>query len=616
MSTLLRIRRLLGDGWFRVWRWLHRFSRRPGRVGWLAAAAFVLGLAGWWGKDGVGLLDGVYRTLQLFVLQADVTEISGPLLQIARFLAPFAAATTVWALAELLFRPEHGRLKRSHVVVCGLGKLGYGMTRALTEEADPDPVVVIERDPDNPLLEAALEDGAVVLIGDARTDEMLNRARVDRARRVIVVAGEDGVNAEIGAKVRAKLGEQRGRITSCEVHIVEPALWRQLGQREIEEALRGQLQSLDYFNVYSRGARLLLEQIAEDGSPFLASRGGAAQHLVIVGSGRFARSLIVRATRRAARLEQELWITLVGPHAEVRKDRLLVEYSALSSDLETHLIPVEVPVLSREFTAVPYDADRPPPTVVCVSLDDESASVVTALLMDQLKLAGDAPIYVRMRQDAGLAFLLPDDGKESSRLRACGKLEKTCREFLVTGGMFGDMARRLHQEYVRERESAGETQESNPLLVAWEDHPHPWRLHKTLRVQSLLRHMEGRGYECRSTLALDGQQFRFTDEEVAELAEAAYQDYRESMHDVARVIGPMRPRERKWAEVRQDVPWAELDPAMRDREEIRVKLLPEVLAEEGISVERSATAAGAQRPARAIPARYLKAATPPAARPR
>ena len=74
--------------------------------------------------------DEIYNTLQLFVLNGTFT---GPLnwqIEVARFLAPGVMAYTATQALIVLFQ-EQLRLTwlrfivRRHVVVCGLGRMGY-----------------------------------------------------------------------------------------------------------------------------------------------------------------------------------------------------------------------------------------------------------------------------------------------------------------------------------------------------------------------------------------------------------------------------------------------------------------------------------------------------------
>jgi Trk K+ transport system NAD-binding subunit len=88
-----------------------------------------------------------------------------------------------------------------HVVICGLGRVGY-RTAVQLLEAGHAPVVV-ERDWSSEFVEAAVNDRVPVVVGDAREHLTLRRAGVDRARAVIAVVNDDLMNVEIALAVRS-----------------------------------------------------------------------------------------------------------------------------------------------------------------------------------------------------------------------------------------------------------------------------------------------------------------------------------------------------------------------------------------------------------------------------
>jgi voltage-gated potassium channel Kch len=89
---------------------------------------------------------------------------------------------------------------RGHVVLCGLGSVGFRVLEELV--AVDEQVFVIERDPNGEFIGRARELGAEVLIGDARTENLLRSLNVATARAVIIVTDDDLANLEIAMDVR------------------------------------------------------------------------------------------------------------------------------------------------------------------------------------------------------------------------------------------------------------------------------------------------------------------------------------------------------------------------------------------------------------------------------
>jgi Trk K+ transport system NAD-binding subunit len=89
---------------------------------------------------------------------------------------------------------------RNHVIVCGLGKIGYRVvTQLLSNGTD---VVVIDNRPDGPFSELMLGRDVPVLIGDARHPEVLQQAGIKYAQSVAVVTTDDLTNLDIALTAR------------------------------------------------------------------------------------------------------------------------------------------------------------------------------------------------------------------------------------------------------------------------------------------------------------------------------------------------------------------------------------------------------------------------------
>lgn len=83
---------------------------------------------------------------------------------------------------------------QSHVVVCGLGHVGYRVVEEL--RALGEPLVAIERH-ETEFAGTLKLLGVPVIIGDARRDELLLEAGIERARAVVCATNDDLANLEI-----------------------------------------------------------------------------------------------------------------------------------------------------------------------------------------------------------------------------------------------------------------------------------------------------------------------------------------------------------------------------------------------------------------------------------
>lgn len=120
-----------------------------------------------------------------------------------------AVADSVIRLAFLMFTrkqnlPEWNRmlasLCRNHVVVVGVGRVGYQVARELLELRES--IVAIEQVSEAELLEALFDKKIPVIQGNARLHSILEQAGVPRAKAVIVATGDDLTNLDIALEAR------------------------------------------------------------------------------------------------------------------------------------------------------------------------------------------------------------------------------------------------------------------------------------------------------------------------------------------------------------------------------------------------------------------------------
>lgn len=89
---------------------------------------------------------------------------------------------------------------RNHIVVCGLGKVGYRVVKELLRLGED--VVGIEQDETRSLLEEIRQMNVPVLVGDARRREMLEKANVQQASAIVACTQDDLTNLDIALDAR------------------------------------------------------------------------------------------------------------------------------------------------------------------------------------------------------------------------------------------------------------------------------------------------------------------------------------------------------------------------------------------------------------------------------
>jgi Trk K+ transport system NAD-binding subunit len=157
--------------------------------------------------------DAFFRTISLMATGADMhledfdkdwQKVFASVLRIsgAALTAAFTAIVTNYLLrARLAGALEIRRIPESgHVVVCGLGNIGFRVVETLVGLGRR--VVVIEETRDSRFVATVRRLGVPVLIGDATVNQVLEQARVGRAHAIIAATSHDLINLEVALLAR------------------------------------------------------------------------------------------------------------------------------------------------------------------------------------------------------------------------------------------------------------------------------------------------------------------------------------------------------------------------------------------------------------------------------
>lgn len=212
-------------------------------------AVYLTGLAGFLAGTGVserainGVAESIYYALGLFVLGGmDLgIPVGGPtwgraLLWTAYFAAPVITASALIEAAARIISPLALRIRplSDHIVLGGAGRLTVLYVRRLRSRGSRATVVVVERTPNHPALaELRNVHRALIMTGDITSDETLRRLRLDRARSVLLLTGDDFANLDAAAKIvkRAPILEHR-----VVVHVSDLGFMRETAESSVARA--------------------------------------------------------------------------------------------------------------------------------------------------------------------------------------------------------------------------------------------------------------------------------------------------------------------------------------------------------------------------------------------
>jgi voltage-gated potassium channel len=94
-----------------------------------------------------------------------------------------------------------------HIIVCGLGRVGYRIVGELQKLGED--IVVIEKDHDNTFANELRNKGVPVIFTEARSLDSLETANVRKAKAVIACTNDDMANLEIALNCRQVVPEMK-----------------------------------------------------------------------------------------------------------------------------------------------------------------------------------------------------------------------------------------------------------------------------------------------------------------------------------------------------------------------------------------------------------------------
>lgn len=245
---------------------------------------------------GADFMGKVYYALGLFVLGGmDLgMPIRGPIwAQASLWFVYFAApAITTSALVEGILRairPDRFVLRqlKKHVIIVGCGRLAMLYLERLRETEPDTPVLIVDNRADNPHEQTAIERfRANVLIADIASKYTVRAIRLQTARRLVMLTGDDYLNLDTASNA-IRIAPHLA--TETLLHISDLRLLRVVEEAQL-------LQDATKFNSYRRAAQYL---VSEKLLPHF-HKTAPGDIVVLAGFGRFGQSVLAELQQGAA----------------------------------------------------------------------------------------------------------------------------------------------------------------------------------------------------------------------------------------------------------------------------------------------------------------------------
>jgi len=248
------------------------------------------------GGEDVGLLGHAYYSITLFF--AAGTELGMPtggpdwargLLWVVYFMAPGLLISAIIEAVFGVLRPNRWRLRtiRDHTVVIGTDHLARAAMEALEGRALEGPVVSVVPPGEGDRPAPGPEEMEVISVEEEFLDDQLpERLRLERARRVLILTGNDCANLEVAARI----GEHTGNgAPSVITHVSELGMLRELKRSRL-------LGSAQIFN----GHRLAARQLVRTKLRYHFELTGREDQVVVAGFGRFGQTVLEQLQERTS----------------------------------------------------------------------------------------------------------------------------------------------------------------------------------------------------------------------------------------------------------------------------------------------------------------------------
>lgn len=529
----------------------------------LAVVALVLNYLGFRAhSQNVHPADALYQSLQLFALEGNLREPLPWQLNIGRYLAAgvsaYALIATVAALLRNQAQEVHVRaLARNHIVIVGLGATGIVVARALRKKRHR--VVAIEADGASSRIRVARREGIHVIVGDGTQPSVLRTARVDRARHVIVLTGDDSRNIEVLSCAQAVVDPARS--ATLHVALLEVSLWKELAQSQLSG--RGTTAWTEFFNLHDRTSQALIAAAA------VRHGADAFEHALVVGHGPLAARTAAHAVR-----------TAVAHGRKPRLDLLRMDSRTAGPDLAA-LEPWCYDIAKINEVEQSSIDPASAPTIVFVCPEGGDAEAVGRAVV----LARDLPrteIFVAVYRDsAGRALEVV---AASDRIHIVpAKLQALAHE-LIEGSAIETLARARHADYVTRERSRGVSPAENPSIADWSELPESLRESNRRFAESVGTTLAGLGLCLRPLNGPESEpDFDLPEDSLERLARGEHDRWVQALiADGWRAgDGPKDPERKRHPLL---VPWEELDEAERDKDRDPFRALPVLLGKVGYEI--------------------------------
>ncbi len=420
-------------------------------------------LTGNWG-------DYIYYSIRVFGFDLQTPAIDTPIpwvLEIGRWLS---GAVTVWAImlaVQEIFKDKWRLLRKGkgHIVIVGAGSKGKTLgidwiknTKDLDHEDYGKLVVFIEKDKNNSNVDILKDEGAIFVFGDGSDEQVLQKAKVDKAHYFVTVTSSDATNMEIVSTL-TKLSSSIENKIKCYIHILHNEFYDFFMAKGFADNKK---LDIKIFNINSNAARMLfsdenhlLGSNVFDSSEDIKDSNKKVK-IAIFGFGKLGESILVHALHLGHFYNGvPLEVTVVYDDDKDENKNLLDEFEKQYDILK--------PQHNGKYWNVKFiddgkfkDENICDYSQIIIAYEDEFESLSN--LMKLLKkyndeiLSKNIDISIYSNSFASTANIIQTDKDNKNhtvfkQVRTFGEINKTCSYNMVVNQILDKKAEKNHYQY-------------------------------------------------------------------------------------------------------------------------------------------------------------------------
>ena len=421
----------------------------------------------------------LYLTFQLFVMESgsvERPELASVFLHIARWFAPAVLAYTLLKTIISVLEHEIYLLKlrnfKNHVVVCGLSTKGQRLADTFHERGEK--IVIIEKDAGNNLIEHNKGKGIVVLKENALDTTILKKARVNQAKYLVAVTGNDINNVEILSLARKiKHKKPQNIYLTCFAHIQDSKLKSLLYDHEIFYKTHDNFDAR-IFNTYDNIARIALKNYAPDKYCKVIDKSDPPPHILILGCGNLGEAILMQITRVAHYINDKRTIlTVIDKKAKEYGSKLKIRIPKIREIIDVKFIDKDPELLTRTFLTKLQS--KQPFSIIYYCLEDDTTEIDTLKRFKTILPNSKAVSVIFTNPNTPL----PKSLKEDEKIYSIELIQEACSADVVVEEELDKFAALIHKDYLkRAKENYKELVEQfkqegwdppkpKPIMVEW-----------------------------------------------------------------------------------------------------------------------------------------------------